>query len=56
MYELVNEPLYLISTAEIPVTNLYRRDPDKAMLPGRHVAMPLVPEEKRVHGVAMYVD
>ncbi|OJW68420.1 MAG: serine--tRNA ligase [Candidatus Amoebophilus sp. 36-38] len=39
MYELVNEPLYLIPTAEVPVTNLYRGQilsEDK--LPIRHVA------------------
>lgn len=39
MYELINEPLYLISTAEIPVTNLYRGEIlSKDKLPIRNVA------------------
>lgn len=38
MYELVNESLYLISTAEIPITNLYRGDLlEGDVLPIRHV-------------------
>ncbi|NEJ83357.1 serine--tRNA ligase, partial [Rhizobium leguminosarum] len=39
MYELANEPLYLIPTAEVPVTNLYRDQIlSKDVLPIRHVA------------------
>jgi seryl-tRNA synthetase len=39
MYELLNDPFYLISTAEIPVTNLYRGQIlSKDVLPIRHVA------------------
>lgn len=39
MYQLVNEPLYLISTAEVPVTNLYRGQMlQEEDLPVRHAA------------------
>jgi seryl-tRNA synthetase len=39
MYQLANEPLYLISTAEVPVTNLYRGQMlQEDHLPIRHAA------------------
>ena len=39
MYELLNEALYLIPTAEVPITNLYRDEIIlKTKLPIRHVA------------------
>jgi seryl-tRNA synthetase len=39
MYQLVNEPLYLIPTAEVPVTNLYRGQMlQEEQLPIRHAA------------------
>jgi seryl-tRNA synthetase len=39
MYELINEPFYLIPTAEVPITNLYRDQIlNKDILPIRHVA------------------
>lgn len=39
MYQLVNEPLYLIPTAEVPVTNLYRGQMlQEDQLPIRHAA------------------